>query len=313
MSKQFLKEIFSNMYSCEALSLQLLQVKTSSRTGTAYISREIEIKPDTKLTDYVKHLSETYSKENGIIDSFSSVDKYTGDVVNHVVYRIAANDLIIRDELFSLKKTVADPSREALLMDIKPTALLLQCTVKNSHREIGDTSVMLISMQNPLTMLSNKFLFFTERSFHEISAPVLTLKNTVDVAIIGDTVYLFSLSGEKLFAMERSYKALEKIKADEIAKCGFLSDPDTFKAEAAKGRNPRRFVSFNQSHYEALRTPQIRNKIAEKFSIPIKNDMIMTDKPESVENLIKFLCDKAMLDPCDESPMEVASSKPWGK
>lgn len=313
MSKQFLKEVFSNLLSCQAWSVQLLQVKNSSKNGTTYLSREISLNPETKVEEYIRQLSESYVKDQGYIDSFSSVDDYTGDVVDHVVYKLDRANHLIQTECDSLINTVANPNREAQIDDIIPTALLFQGAIKTSQHDIGDTSVILISMQKPMTLLKNKFSWISGRTFEEITKPVLTLKSTIDVAIIGDIVYLFTLAGENLFGMERSYKAICKIQVDEIAECGFLSDVEIFKSAANQGRNPRRFVAYNPTHFEALKDETRRKSLADKFNIPIKDSIIVTEKLEDVEKLVKFLCNKAMLDPCDNSPMEVAGTKPWGK
>ena len=168
-------------------------------------------------------------------------------------------------------------------------------------------------MQKPLTFLKNKFSLGTGDSFKEVTDPILTLRKTIDVAIIGETVYLFNLSGEKLFNMERSYKALCTVEVETISKCNFLTDVEAFKTAATQGRNPRRFVAYNQAHFDALKDVKRRHELAEKFKIPMQGDNIATEKPEDVEKLVKFLCNKAMLDPCDASPMEVSATKPWGK
>ncbi len=46
MSKQYLKEMFSHLTECHAWSLQVVQVKNSSRNGISYICREVEIEPN---------------------------------------------------------------------------------------------------------------------------------------------------------------------------------------------------------------------------------------------------------------------------
>ena len=48
-------------------------------------------------------------------------------------------------------------------------------------------------------------------AFQELDKKVLTLRPTIDVLIYGNEVYLFTLNGENLFNMERSYKVLAVI------------------------------------------------------------------------------------------------------
>ena len=311
MSKQYLKEVFCKMKEYQSGSLQLLQIKNSMRNGTSYISREIEINPNTKVSDYIRTLSDYYCSDNGI-ESFSSVDAYTGDIVDHVVYKISRDDQLIKAECDSLISKISDPDRESSIANITPNALIIKGAINVGSGD-ADTSVVLAIMQKPLSILSNKFLWTTGEKFHELEGPVLTLRKTIDIAIVDSSVYLFTLAGENLFNMERTYKAVCRARVDEIAQCDFLTNIDSFKAAANQGRNPRRFISYNPAHFYALQDVGRRKRLADKFGLPLKGEQFVTDDSAAVEKLVKFLCNKAMLDPCDENPMEVSATKPWVK
>lgn len=311
MSKQLLEDVFIKMKDCQAWSLQLLQIKNTAKHGSSYLSREIELTPNTKVIEYIKSLSEHYCSERGI-GSFSSVDAYTGDIVDHVVYKIGRDNELIKAECDSLINRISDPDRECPITSIKPNSLIIKgAIIINDDGE--ETPVTLAFMQKPVSILTNKFLWTSSGKFHELEEPILTLRNTVDVVIIGKTVYFFSLAGENLFNMERTYSAICKSRVDEIAQYEFLTDADVFKSVAVRGQNPRRFVSFNPAHLDALKDAKRRKLIAKKFSLPLKNGCLDTSDTQAVEKLVKFLCNKAMLDPCDESPMEVAATKPWAR
>lgn len=307
MSKQYLKEIFSKLTECQAWSLQIVQIKNSSRTGISYICREVTIDPQDRLLQYISSIADYYNSDKGI-DSFSSVDDYTGDVVAHVIYKLSKENQLITDEFDILIQATGQPDKEIRLSDIKPNASVFRGTVAIDHK---DVPVMLVSMQKPITALSNKFLWIGTNTFHEIKDPILTLRNTVDVAIIGDKVYFFTLAGEALFNMEKTYKAVCKELVEEIAKCDFLSDVDSFKSIANSGRNPRRFVSYNNDHFEWLKDNDHRQTAAAKFGFKLVDGSINTSDADSADRLIRFLCNKAMMDPCDDSPVEVANTKPW--
>lgn len=307
MSKQYLKVIFTHLTECHAWSLQVVQVKNSSRNGVSYICREVEIEPNDRLLQYIANTASYYNSEKGI-DSFSSVDDYTGDVVDHVIYKLKRDNQLIAHEFDVLIQATGQPDTEMKLSDIKPNAAVFRGTVTVDR---VDVPVLLISMQKPISALSNKFFWANTNKFHEIDAPVLTLRKTIDVAIIGDTVYLFTLAGETLFNMERTYKAVCKGLVDEIIQCNFLTDVESFSTIANSGRNPRRFVAYNNDHFEWLKDNEHRRNAAEKFGFKLEGDNINTTDPDSSEKLVKFLCNKAMVDPCDESPVEVANTKPW--
>lgn len=307
MSKQYLKEIFTHLTECRAWSLQVVQVKNSSKNGTSYICREVKIEPNDRLLQYTAEITAYYNSDKGI-DSFSSVDDYTGDVVDHVIYKLKKDNQLIAHEFGVLIQATGRPDAEIKLSDIKPNAAVFRGTVTIDRVDIP---VLLVSMQKPISALSNKFMRIDTNKFREIDVPVLTLRKTIDVAIIGDTVYLFSLAGENLFNMERTYKAVCKGIVDEIVKCDFLTDAESFTTIANSGRNPRRFVAYNNDHFEWLKNKKNRKSAAAKFGFKLEEDGINTSDPDSAEKLVKFLCNKAMIDPCDESPVEVANTKPW--
>ena len=307
MSKEFLKSVFQSLTENEAWSLQIVQVKNSNKNGTSYLCREVILDPEEKLIDFVQDIQKNYCSENGI-EAVSSVDDYTGDVIGHVIYKIDRRNQLISHEFDLLVQSIGNPDREMKISDIKPNAAILKGSVTIDQE---DVPVLLVSMQKPISALSNKFMWCETKKFKEIKAPVLSLRKTIDVAIIGDVAYLFTLSGENLFNMERAYKTVCKECVDNIIKCNFITDGAMFSSVANSGRNPSRFVAYNKNHLDWLKNKNNRKKAAEKFGLVVDGDDIKTGDVESVEKLVKFLCNKAMVDPCDESPVEVASTKPW--
>ena len=145
-------------------------------------------------------------------------------------------------------------------------------------------------------------------SFEEISDKVLSLRPTIDVVVFNDNIYMLTLAGENLFNMERSYKAICTTKIDTINEC---NDFDAFSAIARSGHNPRKFVSFNDAHLQKLKNANSRKKMAKKFNIPLDGDKFDTTNPDASDKLVKLLCDRGMVDPFDDNPMEVAGSKKW--
>lgn len=80
---------------------------------------------------------------------------------------------------------------------------------------------------------------------------------------------------------------------------------------AGHGHNPRKFVSFNDEHLEKLKKASNRKKVAEKFNISLDGNKFDTTKSDTSDKLVKLLCDRGMVDPFDDNPMEVAGSKKW--
>ena len=79
-----------------------------------------------------------------------------------------------------------------------------------------------------------------------------------------------------------------------------------------KGQNPRKFMSFNDTRLNVLKERTEREKYLKLLKIPWKDDgTIDTEADKASDRLIRFLCDKAMIDPVDEEPREVAAAKAW--
>lgn len=127
-----------------------------------------------------------------------------------------------------------------------------------------EKAIKLVSMQNPVTSLKHKFLK-SGGTFTEISDKVLTLRTSIDVVIFDDTIYMLTLAGENLFNMERAYKAVCTDKLQVIKDCNIVTDFEAFSSIARSGHNPRKFVSFNDSHLQKLKNANSRKRIAKKW------------------------------------------------
>ena len=308
MSKELLKTVFEHLTDTEAWSLQLLKVTSSVANGTTYYSREICLEPKNRVQMYVEEIRKFYLGKNGI-ESYNSVDEYTGDVVGKVIYSLPVENPLIADDYIKLIHTIATPDKETPLEEQKKYKAYLLTGSIRLNDELA--AVKLFSMQSPLTIMTNKFLLYTGSTFRDIDKPILSLKKTIDAVIIGDKFYLFTLQAENLFNLERTYKAICTQKVQEIVECDFLTNNDSFIQVATSGQNPRRFVSYDENHLTAMKDKTTREKIAVKFGIALKGDKIDTDADKASERLVKLLCNKGKIDPFDELPVEVAAAKKW--
>ena len=123
---------------------------------------------------------------------------------------------------------------------------------------------------------------------------------------------IITISDENLKIDEiSSYKAICTTKISAIKECNILTDFDAFSSIAGSGHNPRKFVSFNDSHLQKLKNANTRKKMAKKFNISLDGDKFDSKKSDTSDKLVKLLCDRGMVDPFDDNPMEVAGSKQW--
>lgn len=307
MSVQILHDVFNALPSCDAWSLQLLKIKTSSRANTTYMSREIAIKPAEQLDDFVSEIAKSYIGPIGSLKEFKEVRNYDGSALNKTIYKLPINSKLIETEYRALTEAIKAPDAEIDPFELKFKAYLLIGRITIGEEEYP---VKLVSMQNPITMLRHKFLN-NNGAFTEIGKKVLSLRTTVDVVIFDEKIYMLTLAGENLFNMERSYKAVCATKVENIGNCDIVTDFEAFAATAKRGQNPRKFVSFNDAHLEKLKCAGSRKKIAQKFDIPLSDNKFDTTQPGTADKLVKLLCEKGMVDPFDDNPMEVEGSKKW--
>lgn len=308
MSLDKLNKIFTAIPSCTAWSLQLLKIKTSKRDGTSYTGREIKFTPANKLDEFISEISMRYTNdEKGVLKSFLGVTDYDGSTIDKTVYTLSVNNELVQSEYNNLITAIATPDSEINPLDFKPQAYLLKGIINIDN---SDYPVKLVSMQNPITILNHKF-WMRNGTFQEISDKVLSLRPTIDIVIFDDYIYMLTLAGENLFNMERSYKAICTTKISAIKECNILTDFDAFSAIAGSGHNPRKFVSFNDSHLQKLKNANTRKKMAKKFNISLDGDKFDSKKSDTSDKLVKLLCDRGMVDPFDDNPMEVAGSKQW--
>jgi len=304
-----IEEAFKNIDTCTQWSLQLINIVSTKKAGTNYSSRQIELFPKNKLSEHIKEIADIYLYgKKKALSLYQDVRDYDGTANALSIYRLQTNSELIATEFKSFLEPIANPDTESDPFNYT-SAYLLKGTLMLNDVE---TPIKLISMQNPITSLKNKFAQDNGK-FHELSNKVLSLRPTIDVLILGETIYFLSLAGENLFNMARSYKKVCLDKVELIQQSAILSDFEKFKSVAEFGHNPRKFVSFNQSRLTALENKKTRNSIAKKFSIPLSEDtgIFDTSVDGASEKIVKLLCNKGMLDPFDNDPVEVDGARQW--
>ena len=308
MSIQYIKSIFENISTCSAWSLQIIKITHSSRNGISYLAREIQIEPVGRVDKHIKILADKYlNNEQDGLGQYTDCRNYDGSSDSQVIYKLDKSNHLISQDYELLIQVISTPDTEINPLELKTQASVVKGTIRIDNQEVA---VKFISMQNPITTLKNKF-WSANGTFHEISDKVLTLRNSVDVIIVNDTVYMLNLSGEKLFNMERSYNKICLSKVELISQKNIIDNFDIFKKCATSGHNPRKFVSFNDSHLEKLVDTRTRKQIAAQFNIKLTNDRFDASEEGIADKIVKLLCQRGMLNPFDAVPMEVSGSRKW--
>lgn len=309
LSLSLLKSIFENLGNCNRWSLQLLKISNSKRNGTTYLSRQIDLHPSDKQRDLINAISSMHlGNGKNPLNGYREVREYDGTADALVVYKLSTHDELIRDEYPKLLQAISNPNVEADPFAYGSAYLLTGEILFDAEL----VSVKLVSMQNPVTVLKNKFAY-SNGTFHELSDKVLSLRPIMDVVIVGNSVYFLSLAGENLFNMARSYKVVCHKDIEIIEQSEIVYGMEQFSAIAESGHNPRRFVSFNKERLNELKKRDVRMRIANKFSIPLdaSGDKFDATVTGASEKLVKLLCNKGMTDPFLDTAVEVDGARKW--
>ena len=309
MSKEIIKEVLSSLSNSENKSwrLSLLKFHTSKTKGTTYFVRDIEINPYSSFTDYLKDVSDTYLGDKvSKLNTYQRICNYDGSNVGDFIYKLKIAELELNDLFDSLINAINNPDKEDNI-DEKFNAYVISgemlCSGK-THK------VIIITVKNPLIVLKHKF-GYENGVFKKNKAITLSLNTFFDILIIDNDVYLFNLSGEKLFDLERTYRQICDNVSNEICAMNLFTDANCYKELASKGHNPRRFLSFNQSKLDYVKKSSNLSEIAEQFGISLKDGKVDTSDEKNVDKFVKYLCDKGMVDPVDKTPREVSSAHEW--
>ena len=308
MSLEKLQSAFKCLNRCEVWAIQLLRIKTSKTKGTEYAAFSINLSPQGKLNQFVEEISDHYSKVDKCeLNSSLRVQEYDGTMDGNTVYTLKTRDPLIAEEYSAFVTALANAEQEADPLSQRLQAYVIQGRVIIDTEEI---SVKLISMQNPVTTLKHKFLH-EKNAFKEIETKVLSLRPAIDVMILNDKIYFITMSGERLFNMERAYRTVCDSKVTMLEQSGILSDSNVFGNVARTGHHPRMFVSFNEGRFRRLTDESARRQYAELFEIPLKEGVFDMSIDGAADKLVRLLCNRGMVDPFEEQPVEVSSARKW--
>ena len=165
MSLDRVRLAFEAVEKCEAWSIQLLRIKSSKNKGTEYAAISVNLTPQGKLTEFVNEISGRYMEEkNGELKTFLRVQDYDGTTEGNVIYKLNAQNTLIKEEYASLIDALAHTEQEGDPLNQKWQAYVIQGDMKIDDEEMN---IKLISMQNPITALKHKFLY-EKNTFTEI-------------------------------------------------------------------------------------------------------------------------------------------------
>ena len=221
--------------------------------------------------------------------------------------KIDVNELDIKLKLDSLIESIENPKRESNWLEFEKGYVLstdkyyiiyLSRVVKILQTK--SSSVFVLGRDNEFVKFENKLLKLSNQSQYD----VIIDKNTKDV-------YLANFTAENLFDIESTFAKKCNSSLNKILDSAIVTNFDNLKELSLMKRNSRYYINFKESRLKYIMDKQKMKQICTKFAINIKNNKIDTDDKISTNNFIKFLCNKGMVDPCDNSPVEVSNAKKW--
>lgn len=309
MSITLIRTIFECLPDCQNWSVHLLRFHHTKRNGTQYNCRLIQLEPQERLYRLIQEISESYCEgSENHLKKYTDLRRYDGTCESTTIYKLTESESNIPIDLDTLLQGVAESDTEYDPLEMKANAYILSGQMVLENDEIP---VKLISINSPIISLKHKFLLKNNR-FIEITDKVLNLRTTMNVLIYDRDVYFLDMAGEKLFNMERAYKQICEQVVDRIEELDMVSDIVQFRQVATTGHNPRRFAAFSNEKLELLVNEEKREKVRDTFSIPLTSGKKFdTTDNVNAEKLVKVLCNKAMWDILEETPVEIDGSKKW--
>jgi len=308
MSLQTLHSLFENLPFLTKWELHLLRFEDDPKNGMTYCSRTIILHPTNLINELLEDIKREYVGSKGRLGQYAAVEPYDGSVVGTTIYSFDCASELLAAPYNSLITSLANPQTETDPFTFQSNAYVLQGIWP---RESSSVPVKLIMISNPFKQLKHKF-FYDNGTFTKTSQNVLDLRLYADVVVIGEELFFFGMAGEKLFGMERAYRTNSKKLAEQLGAVSFFANTETLQTTATSGHYPRMLVAYQPDKLAHLEKLTNRRAIAKKFNINIRsNGALDLGTPESASNLIRFLCNKGMLDPVDQSAMEVAGAKRW--
>lgn len=308
MSIETIAAVFSNLTSINNLSIQLLKINYNQVLGSRYSSREISILELDRFA-LLSEISLLYTNgKKNISQCYSDLKDYDGTVDAMTIYKLKCDNPLISTQYNAFSSSICDPELEEWPFSYD-SAYLIKGIISIGNI---DHSVILVSIANPVTTLKRKYTW-ADNSFRPLSEKVINLRNTFDVLIVDDIVYFLTMAAENLFHMERSYKQICVQTVETLVQTELFSDIEEFKTVATSKHNPRRFVSYDKRNFDYLLIRENRRSIAEKFDISLTGteDIFDTSSEDNCNKIVKILCNKGMIHPINNSPVEVNGTKPW--
>lgn len=306
-----LQQAFHRLATCDARcwTPHFFQTHKGANGAISFDARQIAISPPEEWKRYLDSLEKDYvSGKKAFLKGGFSFREYDGSAPEEgTALHAECTDGVSGQIVCDFTKALVNADVERGGKDLKENGFTICGKSEEGLRTI------FVSAHTPLAQLKNRFwLLHDATEYTPVDRPLLVLPKRIDALIVGDDAWFLTLQGTQLFAPDSICRKIAQEKISTMNGIKWIEGFDTFAKAAVTGYNPRRFLAFNAEKVTELADALKRKRIAKKFNISLKpSGKIDLSDPASANNFIKVVCDKAMVDPFNDGPMEVSGAKKW--
>lgn len=293
MNKDYLERCLQNIGSDYIWTLYFFNTRKRRNAGFVYESHKVRFKKNDYINSYANQVINAVVEYQ--LSPIGSVEDYDGYNTKISCDKIAVVNDLINDSYTAFVNSLAIAEEANLKGRYKGYVLEGQ-----PNQDIDGTPITFIKLANPMIPLDSKKAVIYKKaaddSLDGIDEQYCRLYLTMDSILIGDTLYNFTHSFEKIFNIEQTLHNVKAKAIETIVNAGFIANPDDFVGHA-QSTNARVFISLNDERIARASSNENRFGISQAFGVPIgENGLFLITTSEQTGLLLKYLCYKTVKD-----------------
>lgn len=305
MSKENLQAVFDSLKN-DGYSWSLYFFRVDRRSENPFEVSKVRFKNTTYLSNYAQNLLSTVRKFQ--VDSIACVQEYDGENT-----KVSCDKLEITNEILSSSwNHLCEATAQSCESNLKGKIMGYLLCGQAISADAKTKNVTLAKIANPLIELTNKrHVTFSATANDEldiISDDLYRLYLTIDFIAVGNILYAFNHTFEKVFNIESTLKKVKSVAVDEIISTNAFSDCHNFKQLAQHYKSSRTFITLKKDRLEKIKTIEGRCEIARTLKIPLnENSEFIVQDEKQASLLIRYLCYKIIKDDESKDLLEVGT------
>ena len=189
--------------------------------------------------------------------------------------------------------------------DLSLHGYILECKIS------GNVYMQIFYSSNPIKVYKNKYSIIFKNKFKEITEPVFTINKVCDCMLFNDYALFFTGRAESIFDLEKHYKALASKCLYDLKSSEVLENIESFIKYASVWPKAAKFETYDENSIKSfsILSKNKKDNILGRFDIQTnEKGAIIADTPDSQERVLKFVCNKYLMDFNNEG-YEVAYSQ----